>query len=330
MARRSIRFTTMLTALAVAVSMTACGSSQAPDAPEADPDGAFPVTIDHIYGSTTVAEKPLRIVTLGVSDADAVIALGTVPVGNAGYSFYETGLGPWTEELVGDAELTLLGSEAQPDFELIASLAPDLITGLNSGFDEDTYATLSGIAPTIARPEGSAAYAVDREVATATIAEAMGETARGEELNTRTRDALEQVRADHPEFEGKTATVVLPYEGQFGAYLPGDARGRFVTSIGFRIPDAILAQDDGESFFVPVSTENISMLDGDLILYLGSGEAADVVEENPLFGTLDAARDDAIVATTIDQRGAITYNSVLSVPYAIDELVPRIAAALDR
>ncbi|MGV8874468.1 MAG: iron-siderophore ABC transporter substrate-binding protein [Rhodococcus sp. (in: high G+C Gram-positive bacteria)] len=328
----TVQLTRFLTALASVIvlgaSVTACSSADSDDSAAQSTDGAFPVVIDHIYGSTTIAEKPTRIVTLGVSDADAVIALGTVPVGNTGYTFYETGLGPWTDELVGDAPLTLLGSESEPNFELIASLAPDLITGLNAGFDEATYATLSGIAPTVARPAGSAAYAVDREVATDTIARAMGDAERGRELNEQTSAALEQVRTAHPEFANKTASVVLPYDGQFGAYLPGDARGTFVTSLGFAIPEPILSQDDGTNFFVPVSAENISMLDADLVLYLGTDDGIDVVAENPIFGTLNAARTDAIVPLSTDQRGAITYNSVLSIPFAVDSLVPRLADAL--
>lgn len=328
----AVRVSRMLTAvaavMAIGASATACSTAEPDNSAAQSADGVFPVVIDHIYGSTTVPEKPARIVTLGVSDADAVIALGTVPVGNTGYTFYETGLGPWTDELVGDAPLTLLGSESEPNFELIASLQPDLITGLNAGFDEATYAQLSDIAPTVARPAGSAAYAVDREVATDTIARAMGESERGKELNAQTTAALEQVRAAHPEFAGKTAAVVLPYDGQFGAYLPGDARGTFVTSLGFGIPDPILAEDNGTNFFVPVSAENISKLDADVVLYLGTGENIDVVAENPIFGTLTAARNDAIVPLSTDQRGAITYNSVLSIPFAIDSVVPRLAGAV--
>ncbi|OZC91711.1 iron ABC transporter substrate-binding protein [Rhodococcus sp. 06-412-2C] len=329
MTMRSTRMLTAVVAVIVlGVSLTACSTADTGESGTPSADGVFPVVIDHIYGSTTVPEKPTRIVTLGVSDADAVIALGTVPVGNTGYTFYETGLGPWTDELVGDAPLTLLGSESEPNFELIASLAPDLITGLNAGFDEATYAKLSDIAPTIARPAGSAAYAVDREVATDTISRAMGESERGEELNAQTTALLEQVRTEHPEFAGRTAAVVLPYDGQFGAFLPGDARGTFVTSLGLKVPEPILAQDDGTNFFVPVSLENISMLDADVVLYLGTGEPIDVVAENPIFGTLKAARNDAILPLSTDQRGAITYNSVLSIPFAIDAVVPRVADAL--
>ena len=42
---------------------------------------AFPVSIDHAYGSTTIEEEPQRVVTIGWSSQDAVVAFGKVPVG---------------------------------------------------------------------------------------------------------------------------------------------------------------------------------------------------------------------------------------------------------
>ncbi|SNT50990.1 ABC transporter substrate-binding protein [Rhodococcoides kyotonense] len=301
----------------LALSMAACSSSA-----EQNDAGSSSVTIEHIYGSTTIEETPQRVVTLGVSDADAAIALGTVPVGNTGYSFYETGLGPWTDDAVGDSPLTLIESDSEPNLEQIAELAPDLIIGINAGFDEAVYGKLSEIAPTIARPADTAAYTVSRVKATETIATALGVPERGDELNRETAELLDKTKAEHPEFAGRTGVAVLPYDGQYGAFLPGDARGQFLNSLGLSIPDAITSQDTGESFFVPVSAENIGMLDADVILFLGTDENIDVVAEHPLFGTLPAAQEDNIIATSIDQRGAITYNSVLSIPYAIDTLVP--------
>jgi iron complex transport system substrate-binding protein len=42
---------------------------------------AFPVTVAHRYGSTTVAKTPQRIVTVGSTEQDVVLALGEKPVG---------------------------------------------------------------------------------------------------------------------------------------------------------------------------------------------------------------------------------------------------------
>ena len=42
--------------------------------------------------------------------------------------------------------------------------------------------------------------------------------------------------AAHPEFAGKTAAVVTPYEGLF-IYGPEDPRSRMLVDLGFELPD---------------------------------------------------------------------------------------------
>ena len=65
-------------------------------------EGAFPVTLKHVYGETVIEKKPERIVTIGWTTQDAVMALGEVPVaipeqkwgGNA------EGVLPWTADAI--------------------------------------------------------------------------------------------------------------------------------------------------------------------------------------------------------------------------------------
>ncbi|AYJ50498.1 iron-siderophore ABC transporter substrate-binding protein [Rhodococcus sp. P1Y] len=305
-----------------------CSSPEEATSSTTEGSGAFPVTIEHVFGSTIVPEKPERIVALGVSDADVVLALGQVPVGNTGFVFYETGLGPWAEGLVGDAELTRIESDSEPNLEQIAGLAPDLILGVAAGFDEDMYKKLSEIAPTVARPQGTAAYAVPRAQATETIAAALGMPEEGAELNAKTDQLITDTVAKYPQFAGKTGVAVMSYDGVYAGFLPGDGRGQFLTGLGFNIPDEVTSRDTGDTFYVEVSAENVNLLDADVMLVLGPDENFDIVAENPSFANTTAGRNGAIVPATIDQRGAITYNSVLSIPYAIDNLAPRIAEAL--
>src|SRR5262245_9527882 len=65
-------------------STTPAASSAAPaaSAPAASTaaSAAFPVTIRHAFGETTIAAAPQRIATWGWGSADAAIALGAVPV----------------------------------------------------------------------------------------------------------------------------------------------------------------------------------------------------------------------------------------------------------
>ena len=57
-----------------ALALTACNSAPP------GPSGTFPATVPHKYGQTVVPEEPERVVSLGYTDQDAILALGTVPV----------------------------------------------------------------------------------------------------------------------------------------------------------------------------------------------------------------------------------------------------------
>ncbi len=66
-------------------------------------DAAFPVTLEHKYGSTTISEQPVRIVTVGLTDHDALLALGIVPVGTSEwFGDYPGSVWPWAQDKLGD------------------------------------------------------------------------------------------------------------------------------------------------------------------------------------------------------------------------------------
>lgn len=87
-----------------ALFLAACGGDAQPDAaPPAAPvdGGAFPVTVEHRYGSTTIPSESQRVVTVGLVDHDAVLALGTVPVGITAYEVsteQRHGVWPWAHD----------------------------------------------------------------------------------------------------------------------------------------------------------------------------------------------------------------------------------------
>ncbi|MGY1744964.1 iron-siderophore ABC transporter substrate-binding protein [Blastococcus sp. SYSU D00695] len=314
---------------------SACGAdtSGEPEAGAGAEDGsdAFPVTIDHIWGSTTVEEEPERVVVLGVTDADPVLALGVVPQAVSGFSFYLDGLGvgPWAEPYLDGARPDVLASSSDIDVEQIATYDPDLIVAVSAGFEEPVYEQLSQIAPTVVRPAGTDAYAVPRDDATRMIARALGQEARGEELIDEANAAYADAVEAHPDFAGATGTVVLPYDGKYGAYLPGDNRGQAMDQLGFELPDAVVAADPGDSFFVEVSRERLDMVDGDVLVVLTDEGTRATVEQDPVLQNLPVSRAGGLVLPDLDLRGAMTYNSVLSVPYVVDRLVPLLQEALD-
>src|SRR3546814_1932937 len=116
-------------------------------------DGVFPVSVSHKYGTTEVAAEPKRVVSLGYSDQDAILAVGVVPVATRYWFGEEPGaVFPWARDRVGGElpeVLTMTGGAL--DFEKVASLRPDLIVAVYSGITEEEYGTLSEIAPVVAQ-----------------------------------------------------------------------------------------------------------------------------------------------------------------------------------
>ncbi len=83
------------------VTCSGCGRT-APAAPAAPAGDGFPVTIEHKYGSTEIGAQPQRVVTIGFTDHDVVLARGVGPVGvgtdDDGYSKDQPfGIWPWAQ-----------------------------------------------------------------------------------------------------------------------------------------------------------------------------------------------------------------------------------------
>jgi iron complex transport system substrate-binding protein len=80
----------------LSVAVAACGAATPAPAPPAGGEGRFPVTVAHKYGTTTIPREPARVVTVGLSDHDYVLALGVVPVGLTDwYGDQPGGVWPW-------------------------------------------------------------------------------------------------------------------------------------------------------------------------------------------------------------------------------------------
>lgn len=199
-------------------------------------EDAFPVTIEHSLGTTTIEAKPTRIVTWGWSAQDVVIDLGIAPVGMPFFAYGggDDGLLPWTEAALaerGMAVPTILPNTPEVPLEAIAALQPDVIIAPYSGLTEDEYATLSNIAPVIAYPE-KPWFASWQQVVTLT-GQALGLSAEAEALVGETMDWMIAERDAYPEIEGTVfANVVNRTDGQVSVRIEGDPRVQLFADIG--------------------------------------------------------------------------------------------------
>lgn len=321
---------------AAALGLAACGggdddSSSAGTGTTGAAAGAFPVTVEHALGSTTIPSAPQRVVTYGYTDQDPALALGTVPVGTLRWipQWKRRGVGVWAEPKLGSAQpKQFSGNEI--DFEGIASVRPDLILIVTYALPKADYDKLSQIAPTVATPAGFPDWGTPWQAATEQIGRALGQPAQARRLVAEAEARFEKAKADHPRFAGRDVLIVAPGAGgKLSVFAPTDTRGRFVTSLGFTQPEAI-KQATGDEFYAYLSEERLDLVDVDALLVLAEDPATRAqLLAQPAFTSLKVVRDGrAIVVDDLDVSMALSASSVLSIPYALDRVVPRLDAAL--
>ncbi|HWM06155.1 MAG TPA: iron-siderophore ABC transporter substrate-binding protein [Actinophytocola sp.] len=319
--------------LSLAALLAGCGTSTpAPPASPPDAPAGRPVAVAHKYGSTTIAAEPRRVVTVGLSDHDYLLALGVVPVGLTDwYGDQPYGTWPWARAALGPATPALLPrNDDKLDLEKIAALRPDLIIGQYSGMTATEYEAASRIAPTVAQSGGFPDFGMPWQDTTRVIAQAVGRVTRGEELIAGVEQRFAAARDQHPEFAGRSAVVAERFEG-FEARSASDPRTRFLTSLGFVLP-ADIAGLAGASDTAKLSDEQVGLLDRDLLVWNAgfSPELREVLAGNALYQQLAVVRDGRVVF--LDDpvlSGALTWSTVLSLPFALDALTPVLAGALD-
>ena len=314
--------------------LAGCGAGDPPAAPREQPAGsqdaesAFPVEVEHKYGTTTIERKPERIVTLGLSDQDVVLALGQKPVGAIDW-FKERpyGLWPWTKDLWGDTPPEIVGERDDYNLEKILNLKPDLILAQYSGMSKQQYDELSKIAPTVGQPKGFDDYGAPWQDMAKLAAQAMGETAELDKRIKEIDDRFAEIREEHPDWQDQTVAVVDPYEpGKYAVFQTTDPKAAFVEELGFTVPDAI-NEAAGDNNAAEISPERFDMIDTDLIVIItfDPDTAKQALDANPVWQGLNAVKDGRVLYVPYSEPAvgaALSFNTVISIPYAIDQFVP--------
>lgn len=307
------------------------GSGPVPSSGSTAPS-AFPVTVTHRFGTTTIAAEPQRIVALGQIDCDPLIALGITPI--AVGSFVEdwySPVNPWNEKGFTDGppeELNFF----EVEFEKIAKLQPDLITMVSGGITKDAYATLSKIAPVVGPPVGFQDSAVPYAPHTRLIGQAVGREADAVRLVEEVDAKYAAVRAAHPEWGSLTSAHAECWTGAFDVLGASAPRTQFLTSVGFTLPPKV-EKLTGDQYSAEISAEELDLVgDMDLVVWATDEGAVKSLQKDPVVSRLAAVeRGNAIwmsSAATDVFMWSMDWNTVLSAPMAIEVGVPLIEAAL--
>ena len=331
--RARVQWSLLATVPVVMAGLTGCGATPEETSAETTAGSAgeaFPVTIEHAFGETTIEEEPERVVVLGWSAQDTVYALGLEPVGMPSYPYGggDDGVLPWNEDLYDPEVTTLLDTADGPPLEQIAALQPDVILAPYEGFEEPVYESLTGIAPTVAYP--GEPWTTPWREQTRMIGEALGRSDEAEELITETEDEVAAIAADHPEFEGLTFAYTSMGAESLYLYLPTDPRVQLIEDLGLTVAPSVeeLGAGSDGSFYAQLSLETAPEIDSDVIVGFADGQSAEEVLALPVYSRVPAIQDDAAVLIDDQAFGAaVSSVSVLSIPFALEQLVDQLATA---
>ena len=238
---------------------------------DAEP-GAFPRTVVHSRGETTIEERPERVVVLDSGEIDQVLSLGITPVGIA--SPKDASSQPsYLEDQLEDAEL--VGTTNELNLEAIAALEPDLILGSKLRVDE-SYDQLSQIAPTVLSIRPGYPWKENFLL----TADALG---LENEAVTVLNDYQTRVDEVSASIDGEPEISLL-------RFMPG--RTRLYGNLSFI---GVILQDLGlprpeiqniDDLAVEISPENIADADGDWIFYSTYGKPEGTEQNNVLSNEL--------------------------------------------
>ncbi|WP_432533361.1 Fe2+-enterobactin ABC transporter substrate-binding protein [Kineococcus arenarius] len=320
---------TLLSALAAAVplaAVSACSSGTAPDAAAASPEpsatggagstGSWPRTVVHEGGETVLAAAPQRVVSASVTLTGALLAVGAPVVGTgttaASALTDEHGFfSQWAPVAVERGVQPLYALE--PNLEVVAAAAPDLVVGSASGADSvsDAYEQLSALAPTVLlRYDDVSWQEVTRQVARATGFEEEAERVVSEHARL-----VEQARAAIVAPGGPVAALVFNGTDDARVWTAASAQGELLTDLGFElvaVPEGSGQVVGGRSDVVQVSAENLPAVlapAAAVVLFSAAQEQEAAFAAVPTLAQLPAVSAGRVVAAGADSFRLDAYSA---------------------
>jgi len=324
-----------------ALALTGCSTGStdsddsAPSSTKAEAD-AFPVTIEHAFGATTIEKEPQRVATLGWSDQDHVAALGVVPVGATKITYGGNKAGSTdffdaeVEELGGEAPARYDDTDGIP-FAEVAKVSPDLILATNSGLTKADYDKLTKIAPVVAYPD--VPWITPWRTSLEMVGQALGRSDEAAEVLEETEGEIADAKEQYAEMDGKTfmlnylSTTDLSTIGIYGSQ---DTRVQFLRDFGLEDAPSVTTVVKPGEFYGTISADEADTLASDVVLaFTDEGGTLETFEKHPQVGKIPAFASGNVYTeadTAISE--AITNPTPLSIPVVIEKVLPKLDAAV--
>ncbi|MGO2862152.1 MAG: ABC transporter substrate-binding protein [Brevibacterium sp.] len=307
------------------LALTGCGGGS--EAQESGSGEAAGGSVEGAFGSTRIT-KAKRVVALSVSDADAALAAGVVPVAMTEAPVEP--VMPWAKEAVkdlggDDPELFEWSTEDTIPFEDIAAWEPDMILASGAVIGKDTYDQLTEIAPTLtSAEEGKADGWRSQEERVSTVIDRKD---AGDEAIETAQTAVDDAAEAHPELKGNSFLVALFHSpDEVGVLSDEDsATVQFFSEIGLELDPVAEKMTAGD---VPdrLSLEKLDVLESDVIVgYFPEAYLREQYDKVPTFTSLPAVENDHFYQPTDEEWRGLRSVSALALP----ELASPIAEKLD-
>jgi len=317
------RRTFLLSSLAL-LATSACGQDTAQ--PAASPStgavpsqGAYPRTVEHELGSTTLETAPQRIVC-GTDGGElcSLLALGVQPVG---YGLRQDPTPTWLTGLVdGLDSYDLSGGET--NFERIAAWAPDLVLVQKGFATPETLPRFTDVALTVAT-----SFA-DWRTNLRQVGQAVGLEEQAGALEAEKDALVAEARTRLPaSATGLRLNAIAAFDdGSIYVLNDQSPAGKLSAALGL----APLPGQATEGEVVDLlSAEQLSAVDGDLLLLLhfGDGDGMPALQEKSVYQDLAVVQAGNVVDLTKDESDAIYFDSVLTIEPNLALLERLVAAA---
>ena len=193
---------------------------------------AFPITIEHQYGSTTITEAPQRVVSIGYTEQDFLLAVGVTPVAvRYWYGDEADTVRPWAQDRVeGEPPIVLNMGYGNLNYEAILDLQPDLISAVTAGVTQEEYELLWAIAPTTVQGGEYINFGMPWQDVMRMVGTSVGKGAEAEAIVADTEALFADARANNPQFAGKS--VAIAWRG-LTAFIPHRQPGPLLCRSGF-------------------------------------------------------------------------------------------------
>ncbi|OZC78414.1 iron ABC transporter substrate-binding protein [Rhodococcus sp. 06-418-1B] len=333
-----LHITAVTVAAIASLALAGCSTSDTANDNAATPaaEGSFPVTVDHMYGETTVDALPERVATWGFGTTDAILALGIVPVAipSAEYGGGDDLMYPWVsdaiEDLGGQTPVLLDNSAYELPVEQLLATDPDVLMAPHSGLTQAEYdaVTAAGV-PVVAPPEElwSTPW---RDVIT-TTGDVLGRADEARDLVADLDRQVTDAGDQHPEFDGRSIAYVSEAADVYYLLLPTDPRVELLENLGFTTPESVTSLSNGESpFSTTVSAENISTIDADIVFtQVDTDQALQEFLTSDVSRQIPAVAKGAVAGFVGQEAGSAIGPTALSIPFFLPTLVDGLANATE-